>query len=100
MNQLVSRADAAPALARADAVSVSCQQHASVWLRVGSAAALSHAVSSDTPPVTLSDALRGCFVFPSPIWMDSSTGVQCAELEAAVGGPTALAEIPGSRAYE
>ena len=34
------------------------------------------------------------------MWMDSSTGDQCAQLEAAVGGPGQLASITGSRAYE
>ena len=35
-----------------------------------------------------------------PIWMDSSTSVQCAALTAAVGGSEALAALTGSRAYE
>ena len=32
--------------------------------------------------------------------MDSSTRKQCAEMEAAVGGSTVLANITGSKAYE
>lgn len=36
----------------------------------------------------------------SPIWMDSSTGVQCQQLESAVGGAQQLATRTGSRAYE
>lgn len=36
----------------------------------------------------------------SPIWQDSSTTLECRELEAAVGGAQALADITGSRGYE
>jgi xylulokinase len=35
----------------------------------------------------------------SPIWMDSSTGRECADIEAALGGPAALAQLTGSRAF-
>ncbi|HJR61224.1 MAG TPA: FGGY family carbohydrate kinase [Vicinamibacterales bacterium] len=34
----------------------------------------------------------------SPIWMDSSTARECAEIESALGGPQVLAELTGSRA--
>ena len=34
-------------------------------------------------------------VFDSPVWMDSSTSKECIELETAVGGAHALAEITG-----
>jgi xylulokinase len=36
----------------------------------------------------------------SPIWMDTSTTTQCAEISAAVGGATVLAAHTGSRAFE
>src|SRR5262249_14411401 len=36
----------------------------------------------------------------APIWMDSSTSLECAELAEAVGGPERLAERTGSRAFE
>lgn len=36
----------------------------------------------------------------SPIWQDSSTTKQCLELEESIGGPQALADLTGSRAYE
>ena len=39
-------------------------------------------------------------VSDSPIWMDSSTGTHCHNLEDAVGGPQRLSDITGSRAYE
>lgn len=35
----------------------------------------------------------------SPIWMDSSTGRECEEIEAVIGGPAAVARLTGSRAY-
>ncbi|KIY53374.1 D-xylulose kinase [Fistulina hepatica ATCC 64428] len=35
-----------------------------------------------------------------PIWQDSSTTRECRELEHAVGGPQALADLTGSRGYE
>jgi xylulokinase len=35
----------------------------------------------------------------SPIWMDSSTTRECAEIEAALGGAGAVARLTGSRAY-
>ena len=36
----------------------------------------------------------------SPIWMDSSTGAECREIAAAVGGDARLAQHTGSRAFE
>ena len=36
----------------------------------------------------------------SPIWMDSSTGAECREIAAAVGGDATLAQHTGSRAFE
>lgn len=44
---------------------------------------------------------QACFsIRDSPVWMDSSTTVQCRRLEAAVGGAQALSCLTGSRAYE
>jgi xylulokinase len=36
----------------------------------------------------------------SPIWMDSSTSVECREIAAAVGGDDAVTRVTGSRAIE
>jgi xylulokinase len=36
----------------------------------------------------------------APIWMDTSTAAQCAELEAGVGGRQALLELTGNTAFE
>lgn len=35
-----------------------------------------------------------------PVWMDSSSGLQCERLQRAAGGAGKLADITGSRAYE
>jgi len=84
-------------LGKVIAVSGSGQQHGSVWLKAGARAAL----QGLDPQSTLRDQLADVFsVTDSPIWMDSSTGKQCADLEAALGGPQAVADLTGSRAYE
>jgi xylulokinase len=79
------------------AISGSGQQHGSVYLRRGTRKVL-RGLSPDRP---LRDQVADCFaVGESPIWMDSSTTAQCRALEAALGGPQAVAELTGSRAYE
>ena len=35
----------------------------------------------------------------APIWMDASTSHECAEIEATLGGPNAVAQLTGSRCY-
>ena len=65
-------------MSRLSAISGCAQQHGSVYL------------GSD-----------GAFTRPvAPIWMDSSTRDECAEITAAVGGAAVLAQRTGSRAYE
>ncbi|KAJ7574434.1 putative D-xylulose kinase [Mycena floridula] len=52
------------------------------------------------PSKPLVEVLQDSFsVQRAPIWQDSSTMKQCRELEEAVGGPQALTDISGSRAY-
>lgn len=44
---------------------------------------------------------KDCFTFAeAPIWLDSSTATECALIERELGGPRAVAERSGSRAYE
>jgi hypothetical protein len=46
------------------------------------------------PGTPLAAQLASAFRLPnSPIWMDSSTGAQCAALEAALGGPQRVATL-------
>src|SRR5262245_32305259 len=59
------------------AISGSAQQHGSVYLNV----AWARAVQALEPGRALADQLRGVFARDeSPIWMDSSTAEECAEI--------------------
>ncbi len=79
------------------AVSGSGQQHGSVYWRTGAARMLREL----DPAVPLGNQLADAFARrDSPIWADSSTGAECAALEAACGGAAALSAATGSRAYE
>ena len=78
-------------------ISGSGQQHGSVWLKSEALAAL----RTLDPGRGLREQLDGIFsVADSPIWMDASTGAQCAALEESLGGAQAVADLTGSRAYE
>ncbi|XP_071043346.1 xylulose kinase isoform X2 [Parasteatoda tepidariorum] len=78
-------------------LSGAAQQHGSVYWKRGAEEIL----SKTSPEKFLHEQLQGCFSLrDSPVWMDSSTGTQCSELELAVGGPLALAKLTGSRAFE
>ncbi|PIA40919.1 hypothetical protein AQUCO_02300002v1 [Aquilegia coerulea] len=82
---------------RVVAVSGSGQQHGSVYWKNGSSARL----ASFDPNKPLLGQLTDAFsVKESPIWMDSSTTVQCREIEKAVGGALELSRLTGSRGYE
>jgi xylulokinase len=63
---------------RLRAISGSAQQHGSVYC--------------GATPQVLTRAT-------SPIWMDSSTARECAEIEGALGGAAAVARLTGSRAF-
>jgi len=79
------------------AISGTGQQHGSVYWKKGSEDVL----KSLNPSKTLNEQLSDCFsVQNSPIWMDSSTTVECRKLEEEIGGQIRLVEITGSRAYE
>jgi xylulokinase len=83
-------------VAQLAAVSGSAQQHGSVylnseWLQVV------RALDASQPLV---EQIRGVFARQeSPIWMDSSTAEECAEITAGVGS-VQLARRTGSRAFE
>ncbi|OWT40210.1 xylulokinase [Cryptococcus neoformans Bt1] len=78
-------------------VAAAGQQHASVyWSRTSS-----KLLASLNPSLPLSSQLAEAFSRPIiPNWQDSSTTAECQALDAAVGGPAALAQLTGSRAYE
>jgi xylulokinase len=82
---------------RVAAISGSGQQHGSVYFKKGARAAL----QALSPTLSLHDQTQDIFaVAASPIWMDSSTTAQCRALEKTLGGPQAVADLTGSRAYE
>jgi xylulokinase len=50
--------------------------------------------------LTVQLAADGFSLPNAPIWQDFSTAKECRVMEAAVGGPQALSDLTGSRAYE
>ncbi|KAH9839768.1 D-xylulose kinase [Rhodofomes roseus] len=73
------------------------QQHGSVYW----SGAAERMLASLDPELPLKQLSPGAFSLPNaPIWQDSSTTRECRDLEAAVGGAQALADLTGSRAYE
>ncbi|TPX30812.1 hypothetical protein SmJEL517_g05718 [Synchytrium microbalum] len=79
------------------AISGSGQQHGSVYWKIRAHQTLKNLDSSKTLHEQLLDSFA---VSQSPIWQDASTGKECKMLEDAMGGPQALADLTGSRAYE
>ncbi len=90
------REDGVP-LGQVLAISGSGQQHGSVYLNRHAADALARL----NPAKPLVENLRAVFSrATSPIWMDSSTGIECAEIRDALGGLKATAEKTGSDTFE
>src|SRR5208283_2885580 len=81
------------ALGQILAISGSGQQHGSVYLNDLAAGVLAEL----NPRKSLVENLRGVFSRPtSPIWMDSSTAAECAEVRNQLGGIKATATATGS----
>jgi len=83
-------------LGRVAGISGAGQQHGSVYLKtkISEAPAWSEAAP-------LREQIRPLLSrSTSPIWMDSSTSLECAEIAAAVGGDAEVTRITGSRAIE
>jgi xylulokinase len=90
------KADGAP-LGELLAISGSGQQHGSIYLNARAADALRFLPSASN----LLEALNGVFSrSTAPIWMDSSTAKQCAEIREQLGGLKATAQLTGSDAFE
>jgi xylulokinase len=84
-------------LSRIEAVSGSGQQHGSVYLTADA----SRVLAALDPARPLVDQVTPLFSRPvSPVWLDCSTGADCAVLTTALGGDAAVAALTGSRAYE
>ena len=79
------------------AISGSGQQHGSVYFNERIDAALANL----DPQKTLVENLRGVFARKtSPIWMDSSTAAECAEIRKKLGGIKYTASRTGSDTFE
>ncbi|KAI6655475.1 Xylulose kinase isoform X1 [Oopsacas minuta] len=82
---------------RVASISGAGQQHGSIYWSVGGVESL----KTLDPALPLRDNLRTAFAIESsPVWMDSSTAVECRNLEESVAGPLTLSAITGSRGYE
>lgn len=79
------------------AIAGSAQQHGSVYLNASAAKVLS-SLDSQEPLARQVEPMLSRRV--APIWMDSSTSAECAEITTTVGGEQMLAERTGSRAFE
>jgi xylulokinase len=78
-------------------VSGAGQQHGSVYLK----APISKLAAGWSPDRPLREQVRPLLSRPtSPIWMDSSTGAECAQIADAVGGSATVTRITGSRTIE
>ncbi|KAG7213110.1 hypothetical protein KM043_002433 [Ampulex compressa] len=78
-------------------ISGCAQQHGTVYWGKGSRSQLQQL----DPIKFLHEQLATSFsVTQSPVWMDSSTSMECSVIEEIVGGSQRLADITGSRAYE
>lgn len=97
LDLLFSKLAAVTDLSRVTAVAGSGQQHGSVYLNASFDSRLAE-LDPEKPLVTqLSPALTRA---TSPIWMDTSTGAECAEITAAVGGSGNVCARSGSIAIE
>ena len=92
-NKLSKEAD----LSQIQIIAGSGQQHGSVYLGAGFDAALSKLDAGKGLVEQLSPELTRN---TSPIWMDTSTGEECAEITAALGGSSEVCARSGSVAIE
>ena len=94
---LQTLADQGHDLGAVRAVGGSGQQHGTVYLNASAGPALARL----SPSQPLKDQLAAIFARPTaPIWMDTSTAAQCAEIEAGVGGRASLLALTGNAAFE
>ena len=84
-------------VARIAAISGAAQQHGSVYLNATAQGRLNDLDASRPLAAQIAPMLARAV---APIWLDTSTTVQCREIEDAVGGAAFLAQRTGSRAFE
>ncbi|MDA0334740.1 MAG: FGGY-family carbohydrate kinase [bacterium] len=84
-------------LGTVDAIAGSGQQHGTVYLNDQAATTL----SGLSAQADLAGQIERIFSrATAPIWMDRSTGEQCRQIEAGVGGRQALLQLTGNTAFE
>jgi xylulokinase len=86
-----------PGIRRLVAIGGAAQQHGSVYLNRDATARLASLNAAKTLASQVPAMLARSV---APIWMDSSTSVECREIADAVGGQDVLARHTGSRAFE
>ncbi len=97
LDLLFSRLAAATDLTKVKMIAGSGQQHGSVYLDATFDPRLAGLDASKDLAAQLSPALTRA---TSPIWMDTSTGAECAEITAALGGAAEVCSRSGSNAVE
>ncbi|MGE9295628.1 MAG: xylulokinase [Puniceicoccales bacterium] len=89
LTELQSQCD----LSQIRAIAGAGQQHGSVYLK----RSWFDTIDQLTPERSLAEQVAPCLSrATSPIWMDTSTGVQCREIADALGGPQAVCDKSGS----
>ncbi|MES2441107.1 MAG: FGGY-family carbohydrate kinase [Verrucomicrobiota bacterium] len=97
LDLLFTKLSAATDLSKVKMIAGSGQQHGSVYLDSTFDTRLSGLdISQDLAPQLSPSLTRRT----SPIWMDTSTGTECAEITAAVGGSAEVCRRSGSNAIE
>lgn len=97
LDEMLSRLGKQVDLSSIKAIGGSGQQHGSVYLNASFVPRLA-SLRADSD---LRNQLDDCFSrSTSPIWMDTSTSTQCAEMAAAVGGNAEVCRLTGSIAIE
>jgi len=97
LDLLFSRLAVATDLAKVEMIAGSGQQHGSVYLD----ATFDARLAALHPAQNLADQVTPALTRQtSPIWMDTSTGPECAEITAALGGPAEVCRRSGSIAIE
>jgi xylulokinase len=97
LDLLFTKLSAAADLSSVTVIAGSGQQHGSVYLNAGFEEAIARLEPSENLSAQLSPTLSR---LTSPIWMDTSTGQECAEITAALGGPAEVCARSGSIAIE
>jgi len=97
LDLLLCRLSALTDLSKVKAIAGSGQQHGSVYL---DASFETRIAALDPDHSLLSQIFPALTRATSPIWMDTSTGSECAEITAALGGPEEVCHRSGSTAIE